>query len=822
MARILCHAVLSVLFLLLLSSLAPAGVIDTDAVWQGEVRITEDILVPEGITLTVRPGTTVKIASAESTKTDPEYLSSLTEITIRGTLRVEGTDTSPVKFSGEEKKAGAWAGILVDHGAIIMTGCRVMNADTGVYVMNGNLFMKNSELRENRYGLVAQGDSADVTMTDSRIADNDYGVFALGGANVAAGTVIVRGNKKRDRYTAAKRQFSPEARYAVNEALPVGRHYRDEVLLGDTVWQGRVVVDGIVRVPTGSRLIILQGTLVEFRKYDTNGDGIGENGILVQGRIVAKGTPDQPILFRSAEKVKRMGDWDSINIMNSDGAQNIIEHCRIEHAYRGLHFHFSHVAVHNSVLRNNYRGIQFQESLVEMKGNHFYGNKSGVQGRDSEVVLFGNVVSNNYVGINFFRAALSARGNTVLGNWKEGWRVREGMPALQENLIDGNRFGLMVADTYFGEFSRNSISANSEIGLSMRNIDNGEIYGNVISGNGLNGLNIQDSRAHIKGNLISDNGERGMGILSFDGVITENNIAGNGLYAIDLDGERDVSAVFNWWGGDDADKILHDKGDDPSRGTIHYEKPSEGPFSFAWPLQSLLTDATWRGAIAVNHPITVSRGVVLRIAPETKIEFSKGTGLAVKGRLSAEGTRGGKILFTSMQKQDAADWDELLIEHAEGSVIAHCIFEYATWGIHSHFTNLTVTDSHFRKNYGGMRFRSGPVVVKNSLFEDNAIGIRSYRGNALITANNVTRNDTGIFVREKGSGLQITNNNLFSNSNYNIRVGDFNSEDVRASNNWWGHVNPADTIFDGRKEPGIGKVLFEPHLQDPVDIDLGQ
>ena len=92
-------------------------------------------------------------------------------------------------------------------------------------------------------------------------------------------------------------------------------------------------MNGIVRVPTEGRLIILPGTLVEFRKKDTYGDGIGENGLLVQGHFIAKGTPQQPIIFRSAETTRRMGDWDAINILGSDRGQSIMEFCQFEDGY---------------------------------------------------------------------------------------------------------------------------------------------------------------------------------------------------------------------------------------------------------------------------------------------------------------------------------------------------------------------------------------------------------------------------------------------------------------------------------------------------------
>jgi nitrous oxidase accessory protein NosD len=154
-------------------------------------------------------------------------------------------------------------------------------------------------------------------------------------------------------------------------------------------------------------------------------------------------------------------------------------------------------------------------------------------------------------------------------------------------------------------------------------------------------------------------------------------------------------------------------------------------------------------------------------------------------------------------------------------MISNCVFEYATWALHVHFTNLTISDCHFTKNFGGLRFRSGPIEVINSIFDNNSIGIRAYIGNAVVRNNVITKNEVGIFVREKGGGLSITGNNIFENSNYNIRVGDFNNEDVPARDNWWGSADPLSTIFDGRSEPDIGNVLFEPYRKEPIRMEKG-
>ena len=798
---------------------AGAAVITADTVWQGEVKVSEDVLVPKGITLTIRPGTKIKVTAAESTKTDPEYLSPLTEITIRGHLKVEGTELSPVEFSGEEEKPGSWAGIIVDKGTATLLACRVKDAETALYVLDGKLRMNGSLLQHNRYGLVAQGNEAEVALNDSRITGNDYGLFSFQGAQLISERSQVSGNRKKDTHSASAKTFEPGIKLDNSAQIPVSRRYQDEALRGDTVWQGRVEVNGVIRVPEGSRLIIMPGTIVEFLKKDSAGAGIGANGLMIQGRLIAKGTREQPIIFRSAEKDKKMGDWDSINIMNSAGGQNLLEYCRIEHAYRGLHFHFSNVAVHNSLITDTYRAIQFQESLVDLKGNYLFRNKSGVQGRDSDVTFTNNLICNNYQGANFFRTNLLARGNRIMGNWREGLRIREGVPSLQENLIDGNRQGLMAADMYYGDYSRNSITNNLETGFSLKNVDNLEVSGNFIGANLMNGLNVQDARATIKGNQISGNGERGIGILSFDGTITGNNFSKNGLYAIDLEGSEDVSAPGNWWGGNDPAKVVYDKRADASRGKVAAGKESPGPFPFVWPLQSVSTDTTWSGAMVVQKPTTVLLGASLNIEPGTVVEFSQDAGLLVKGKLLARGSGDGKIVFTSVQKKGPSDWKEIQLEYATGSVISDCVFEYADWGLHSHFTNLSVTNSLFRKNFGGMRFRSGPVKIQHSTFQNNSIGIRAYLGNAAISGNIITGNETGIFVREKGGGLAINRNNIFDNSNYNIRIGDFNDEDVNARDNWWGNGEPVQTFFDGRNEPGIGNVLFEPYLALPVKAD---
>jgi parallel beta-helix repeat protein len=796
---------LCILAIFCIPSIATARVITSDALWEGDVLISEDILVPEGITLTIKPGTKVSVAPTESTRTDPEYMSPLTEITVRGTLNAEGTKKSPIVFIlTKNDKSTGWAGIIIDGGTAHLRSCSIQHAETGISVITGRLDLEDAVISENRYGLVANGEGTKVHMQDTQIKNNDHGLFSLRGAEVESSNSVVRDNMKKDSYVYKGNDYPLEKLY-VSERRDMSRWYGNEVLQGETIWQGRIEIDGIIRVPEGGRLIVLPGTVVEFKKHDTNGDGIGENGLLIQGFFIAKGTAEHPIFFRSAETHKKMADWDAINIMNSDGAQNLIEYCQIEDAYRGIHFHFSNVAVKASVLRNNYRGIQFQESLAEISRNYIYGNKSGMQARDSKVVETDNYICNNYYGANFFRVNLVARNNKILSNLGEGIRIREGEPTVEENLINGNRYGLFVLDAFYGGFNRNVITNNAESGISLKDDDNLEISGNYLQGNGFHGINIQDSRATIRGNSISGNGERGIKMVSFDGTITENNFIKNGIYAIGIDGEE----VF-------------DKTDIYSQSGLQYEDVSKSPIQYVWPLETVATDTVWYGDMSVQFDIVVLPGATLMIAPGAKIACAQGIGLTVNGKIMAAGRKDERIIFTNAEKTEDAEgyWNEMLIEHANGSILSHCTFEHATWGVHSHFTNLKVEHCQFSNNYGGLRFRSGPIEITRSLFKDNSVGLRAYRGIASISENIITGNEIGIFVREKGGELRIRKNNIFDNTRYNIRIGDFNDEDVDAAENWWGEGEPEDTIFDGRKEPSIGKVLYEPYLRSPLSIDV--
>ncbi len=798
------------------------AVIGEDTTWTGSVRVGADVLVLPGAVLTIAPGTEVTVLASESTKTQPEYLSSLTEITVRGELRALGEEGAPIRFryEGEQQDgAGQWAGINVDGGRVRLAYCTVSQAESGVVVWDGSAAVRRSRLVANRTGLSVLGSGAEARVFDTEITDNEYGIVVTEGGRVDLENSAPRGNHQQDRLEWKGEGYRPSAPVPEVEVSKLTSPYQSESLLGTVVWKDHVVVNGVIRVPAKSRLIIMPGTVVEFTRADSNGDGIGENGLLVMGMLVAKGTKDRPIVFRSAAKDRRMGDWDAINIYVSDGFQNLLEYCIIEDAYRGLHFHFSNVLVSHVEVRNNYRGLQFQESLVTIEESYIHGNKNALRARDSELVFRGNRVYDNLSGPNIFRVTGLVEDNVIAGNLGDGLRVREGAVEVSGNAIIGNRDGVLVAYANYGECTGNVVSGNAERGIILKGTDNVRVEGNFIQGNGTNGISLLRARATIIHNQIANNGGRGIGIQSFDGQIRRNNLLGNREYDLGLEGTMDIDARENYWGGADLGRVIYDRRDEPTRGQVQYEPVLPAPVPFTWPRPDVLVDTVWEGVILLPPRVKSRPRSKLTIRPGTTVRMSRDGLLWLEGVLEAVGMPEKRIVFTAAEDVNGVYWNQMTTEMSK-AVYRYCDFENASMAVHSHFSHVEIRGCRFRDNESGFRFRGGPVLVEDSRFEGNDYGIVCYLARGTVRGCSIRNNGIGILVRaEQRGGMHVNGNNIVDNRHYNIRMGDFNTGgNIDARNNWWGNGDPTVKLFDERLEPGVGFVDFEPVATEPFAI----
>jgi len=787
--------------------------------WRGRVELRADVLVPAGAVLRIAPGTEVVVYGSGSTKTQPEYLSSQTEVTVRGELFAEGTAEAGIRFrydGPQQDGMGQWAGINVDGGRVVLRHCTVGQAESGVTVWSGSAAIEQSRLAGNRTGVSVLGEGAAVRLAETAVTANEYGLVVREGGRVELSGPAPSGNEEGDRLEWRRPgMFRPSAAFGRGiEATAPPTPYRSESLLGTVVWRDHVVVDGVIRVPAKSRLIIMPGTVVEFTRADSNGDGIGENGLLVMGMLVAKGTADRPIVFRSAASDRRMGDWDAINIYVSDGFQNLLEYCIIEDAYRGLHFHFSNVLVSHVEVRNCYRGLQFQESLVRIESSDLHGNKNALRARDSELAFVGNRVYGNLSGPNIFRVTGVVEENVIALNLGDGLRVREGAVEVRGNAVLGNRDGLLFAYANYGACTGNVVSGNVERGVILKGTENVRVEGNFIQGNGTNGLSLLRARGTIVHNQITGNGSRGIGIQSFVGQIRRNNLVGNGGYALGLEGAMAIDARENHWGGADLGRVIYDGRDEPGRGEVSYEPVLESPVPFTWPRPDILIDTVWQGVVLLPRRVDGAAGATITILPGTEVRFAARRGLWSNSDIRAVGEPERPIRFT---RRDDEAWHQIMVERAE-AVFRFCSFEGAETALHSHFSLLEVSACRFSGNRTGMMFKGGPVLVRRSLFTGNSVGIVTNFAHGEVTGCTIRGNAIGVMVRaEKNLGMRISGNNIFANSRYEVKMGDFNpGQDADFRDNYWGCGDPAAKIYDSSTEPGVGRVLYRPFLTAPV------
>jgi len=192
--KIKLNVVALCLALLTLSCMVQAGELDLeysgayagDLVWQGTVTMSGDVLILEGGSLTIRPGTQVNVVPAEGTKIDPEYLSSQTELLVRGKLNILGTAESPVKFVIVERndlEEIAWAGITLD-GAVHsrIEHAQLERADIAIRCVSASPEIKANQISGCRYGIVAQLQSHPKIL-DNLLVGGEGGIFCWKGSN---------------------------------------------------------------------------------------------------------------------------------------------------------------------------------------------------------------------------------------------------------------------------------------------------------------------------------------------------------------------------------------------------------------------------------------------------------------------------------------------------------------------------------------------------------------------------------------------------------------------------------------------------------------
>lgn len=207
----------------------------------------------------------------------------------------------------------------------------------------------------------------------------------------------------------------------------------DTVISHDTVWQGEIIIQGVISVKRGATLTIRPGTVVRFKKIDRDRNDVGDGEILVEGRLIARGTADSKILFTSAQEKPADNDWSYLQFLASDRG-NVIENCRFEYAFAGVMIHYADVKISDSIFQNNNRGVHYNTADLNIDHCTFIENRIGIRFMrlEGNVLIANNDISRNDIGVLFVRQHVNAVDFERLNHGKE-------MPRFVGNNIFANR-----------------------------------------------------------------------------------------------------------------------------------------------------------------------------------------------------------------------------------------------------------------------------------------------------------------------------------------------------------------------------------------------
>jgi len=568
------------------------GRLVADGVWRGTVILADDFQVPRGRTLRILAGTHILVRQADTTKTEPEYLDNATELLVRGRLFVEGTASRPVIFEPLQIEAGGegdsrWGGIIFDGGEGEIRHARLIGAETGLTLLGSSPSISDLIISGVRQGIVVHRGSAP-RLTRVSVHAEEGGIACWPGSapvlesvDVQAGEYegllvapgaspsitgssfagksadVLRGDAKDPADLRALLPFSPplpfEPRVPPPGITPT-RVYRGEQFIGeDTTWEGEVLIDGTVMVAPVARLTIAPGTVVRFGFRDTDADGIGESELFIQGRLLAEGTREAPIVFTALDGAGR-GRWGAINLMGTDAEESRLAWCLVESGFRGLHSHFSRFRAEHSIFRNNYRSIQFQESTAAIADCAVTGSASALRFRDSTAAIENLSVFGNTLGIQILRSSFSLVGSSIVGNSLAGMHVRESEGTIAGSRFESNSPGLRVSDCRV-RFEGNRFLANNAAGLQLRRTE-GRVEGNRIEASVGNGISTDSPAAVLRGNAI----------------------VGSLRFALESNSAEAIDAVGNWWGPDGPSvESIFDAADDAGLGPVLTAPPLAAP-----------------------------------------------------------------------------------------------------------------------------------------------------------------------------------------------------------------------------------------------------
>jgi hypothetical protein len=264
------------------------------------------------------------------------------------------------------------------------------------------------------------------------------------------------------------------------------------ILSEDTLWNGAVLVDGMVTVAAQATLTIMPGTIVRF---DT------DSGILVLGRIVAKGSAALPIILTSRFSEPVPSDWYGM-VLTGTAKKNIFEQLKIHGAAVALYARSSSFELKDLHIENSSAAIKIADSIAYFKDLFITDCSTGISSVKSEIDLDSVVIEKGETAISLTSSSLTATKLKVSANSQSALVAEKSQFKIETSVFSGNLIGAMIIGSE-GSFSNSKFIKNSDTAVIL----SGSLLkfsSNLVSGNKI-GIQMVDNLPSIWGNSIYAN-----------------------------------------------------------------------------------------------------------------------------------------------------------------------------------------------------------------------------------------------------------------------------------------------------------------------------
>ncbi|MBI4651668.1 right-handed parallel beta-helix repeat-containing protein, partial [Candidatus Desantisbacteria bacterium] len=173
-----------------------SGRIITDTIWEGIIEVEDKIFIPDGLTLTIKPGTIIRFRKNNYKKSG--HGDNRIYVQKNAKIIAAGEKFNNIFFTSAEAKPGSgdWQGLEFhpENSISIIKYCRIEYAEEAIICVISSPCISNNIITKNNKGICIWQMSMPL-ITENLITENNIGILCSSKSNPSITSNIIKNNK---------------------------------------------------------------------------------------------------------------------------------------------------------------------------------------------------------------------------------------------------------------------------------------------------------------------------------------------------------------------------------------------------------------------------------------------------------------------------------------------------------------------------------------------------------------------------------------------------------------------------------------------------